>query len=165
MSDAARDGAGARSIRSPRLGSSGKMPVVPEFVVLSRVDAEAYLPSGIEACVSITDPGQPPAKLSSRFAHLLRLTFSDVRSMRLVRDADVLFDRQHADAILDFIAQCRHVDRVVVHCEKGRSRSPAVAAALSEVLSEPVRELEARFPDWNRHVRGTLAEAAAARRK
>jgi len=136
----------------------------PEFVILSRTDAESYTPSGVEVCVSITEPGQSPAILSSSFTSVLRLTFSDVTSMRLLKPEDVVFSRAHAETILDFIAQCQHVDRVVVHCEKGRSRSAAVAMALCEMLSGPVDELERRFPEWNRLIRSALSEAAERRR-
>ena len=135
----------------------------PDFIVLSRADAESYTPTGVEVCVSISDRGEPPADLSSRFVSVLRVTFSDITSMRLKRDGDIVFGAAHAEAILDFIARHRDVERVVVHCQKGRSRSAAVAVSLCEMLSGPVKELEARFPDWNRLIRVALKEAAAKR--
>jgi len=134
--------------------------MTPDVLILSRVDAESYQPSGTEACVSITDPGQSPATLSPRFADVLRMTFSDVPSMRLWKPDDVMFTDAHAAEILSFIARCRQVDRIVVHCTRGRSRSAGVALALCDVLGGATAALEQRFPDWNRLVRATLIEAS-----
>ena len=42
---------------------------------------------------------------------------------------------QQADAIWEFVGKHKeHVDAIVVHCEAGHSRSPAVAAAICEIF-------------------------------
>ena len=82
--------------------------------VLSRDAAEQYRPEGREICVSITDPDAPPANLSTGFLAILRLAFSDIVAVQT--EADVLFGREHAAAILRFVAQWPSAERLMVHC-------------------------------------------------
>jgi predicted protein tyrosine phosphatase len=126
-----------------------------ELVVLSREAAEKYQPTGIEICVSIADPDVPPAALSSAFAAVLHLAFSDVVATELA--TDILFEAQHAAAILRFVAQWPDAERLVVHCHVGASRSPGVALGLCDVFGWPTVELERRHPAWNRWVRQVVA--------
>lgn len=126
-----------------------------EFRVLSREAAEAYVPRGVEVCVSISDPGAPPARLSRAFAAVLRLTFNDI--VAGPADEDVLFADEHAGQIVRFVRQWPHVDRIVVHCEFGASRSPGVVLGLCDAFDWPVRDLERVFPSWNRLVRTVIA--------
>jgi predicted protein tyrosine phosphatase len=122
----------------------------PELRVLSRKAVEAYVPDQFEACISITDPGSPPAVISARFQAVLRLSFHDVTSLRLARSSDILFGDAHAKAILDFVRDWDRIDRLVVHCELGQSRSAGIARALTQLRGESPAALEQRFPGWNR---------------
>jgi predicted protein tyrosine phosphatase len=126
-----------------------------DVTVLSREAAERYQPTGIEICVSITDPDAPPAALSSAFAAVLRLAFSDVVAAQAA--TDVLFEGGHAAAILHFVEQWPHARRLVIHCHVGASRSPGVALGLCDLFGWPTVELERRHPAWNRWVRQVLA--------
>jgi predicted protein tyrosine phosphatase len=126
-----------------------------ELCVLSRETAERYEPQGFEICISIADPTVPPANLSPGFAAVLRLTFSDI--VALESPADVLFDADHAAAIVGFVQQWAHADRLVVHCHVGASRSPGVALGLCDRFGWPAAELERNYPAWNRWIRQQLA--------
>ena len=128
----------------------------PELVVLSRPEAERYAPRGLEVCISISDPGWPPARLSSRFAEVLRLHFNDVTERG--DPADMLFSDEHAQAIRSFLDRWPNVERVVVHCAAGVSRSPGVALGLCDLRGWPTDALEEAYPAWNRLVRTVLAE-------
>ena len=132
-----------------------KREVVPEFVVLSREDAERYEPRGNEVCISISDPEAPPARVSSLFAAVLRLNFDDV----IERDepSDILFAEDHAREIREFLEAWPSVKRVVVHCNAGVSRSPGVALGLCDLRGWATAALERSHPGWNRHVRSVLA--------
>lgn len=130
-----------------------------ELRVLSREAAERYEPRGVEACISIGDPSAAPAKLSRAFAAVLRLTFNDIVASPAVED--VLFAAEHAGDILRFVRQWPHVERIVVHCEFGASRSPGVALGLCDAFGWPVGELEGAFPSWNHLVRSVIAQRAA----
>jgi predicted protein tyrosine phosphatase len=134
-----------------------KQPVIPEFVVLSREDAERYEPRGREICISISDPEAPPARVSSRFAAVLRLNFNDVTERG--EDSDILFAEEHAREIRDFLDSWTGAERVMVHCNAGVSRSPGVALGLCDVRGWATAALERSHPGWNRLVRTVLAAA------
>jgi predicted protein tyrosine phosphatase len=131
----------------------------PEIVVLSRLDAEAYEPRDNEICISIFDPDAEPARVSSQFTAVLRLSFDDVTQMG--EPTDILFARDHADAISRFIGAWPAAERVVIHCNMGVSRSPGVALGLCDWHGWATAELERSHPGWNRLVRTVMRESAA----
>ena len=128
---------------------------MPEFLVLSREEAERYEPGKREICISIADPDADPARLSSRFAAVLRLNFTDI--IQLGEPSDVLFSEDHARAIREFIEAWPDATRIVVHCHAGVSRSPGVALGLCDIRGWATAELERSHPGWNRLVRSELA--------
>lgn len=132
----------------------------PEFVILSLEKAESYKPHGIEICISITDPEAPPARLSAAFAAVLRLRFNDIAGPSSAA-SDILFGEAHASAILDFLEQWPHAERVVIHCMAGVSRSPGVALGICERCGWPTDALEQSYPHWNTRVRRELARRAS----
>ena len=138
--------------RKTRAGSA------PEIVVLSRLDAEAYEPRGNEICISIFDPDAEPARVSTEFAGVLRLSFDDVTQMG--EPTDILFARDHANAIARFIRAWPAAERVVIHCNMGVSRSPGVALGLCDWHGWATAELERSHPGWNRLVRTVMRESA-----
>jgi predicted protein tyrosine phosphatase len=126
-----------------------------ELRIFGRDAVEQYVPDRTEVCISISDPSVPPARLSPRFAGVLRLNFSDI--VEAVDPEDVLFAAEHAGAIVAFMERWRHAERLVVHCQVGQSRSPGVALGLCDRFGWPAAELEQRYPFWNRWVRQTLS--------
>ncbi|MDQ6870476.1 MAG: hypothetical protein M3037_00525 [Gemmatimonadota bacterium] len=128
---------------------------IPEFVVLSREEAERYEPGDREICVSIADPDADPARLSGDFAAVLRLNFTDI--LEQGDPSDVLFSDEHAQAITRFIDTWPDAKRIVVHCHAGMSRSPGVALGLCDMRGWATAELERSHPGWNRLVRTALA--------
>jgi hypothetical protein len=128
----------------------------PKLVVLSREDAESYQPTRREVCISISDPEAEPARISPLFAAVLRLYFNDITQMG--EPTDILFAREHATAINQFIDQWSDVDRVVVHCNMGVSRSPGVALGLCDLRGWATAALERSHPGWNRLVRTVMNE-------
>lgn len=128
---------------------------VPEFVVLSREEAELYEPRGKEICISISDPDASPARVSSRFAAVLRLNFNDVTE--LGEPSDILFAEDHAREIRKFLDAWPKAERVMVHCNAGVSRSPGVALGLCDIRGWATAALERSYPGWNRLVRSVIA--------
>jgi predicted protein tyrosine phosphatase len=128
---------------------------IPAFVVLSREDAERYEPGEREICISIADPDTEPANVSTDFAAVLRLNFTDI--IEQGEPSDVLFSEDHARAIREFIDAWPDARRIVVHCHAGMSRSPGVALGLCDVRGWATAELERSHPGWNRLVRTALA--------
>ena len=128
---------------------------IPEFVVLSREEAERYEPDEREICISIADPDADPARVSKRFVAVLRLNFTDI--IALGEPSDVLFSEDHARAIREFTDAWPGATRIVVHCHAGMSRSPGVALGLCDIRGWATAELERSHPGWNRLVRSALA--------
>jgi predicted protein tyrosine phosphatase len=125
------------------------------LLVLSREAAEQYQPEGREICISIRDPWYPPASLSPAFHAVLDLAFSDITEGET--DVDVIFCADHAVEIIRFVNRFAELDRIVVHCHVGASRSPGVALGLCDHFDWPTAELEQSYPAWNRLVRQVLA--------
>ena len=130
----------------------------PEMLVLSREKAEQYEPTQREICISISDPSAEPARLSPRFASVLRLWFSDV--IESEDPSDILFALEHATSISAFLDGASEVDRIVLHCNMGISRSPGVALGLCDLNGWATAELERKHPGWNRLVRAVMRELA-----
>ena len=128
---------------------------VPEFVVLPREEAELYEPRGKEICISISDPDASPARVSSRFAAVLRLNFDDV--IERGEPSDILFAEDHAREIRKFLDAWPKAERVMVHCNAGVSRSPGVALGLCDIRGWATAALERSHPGWNRLVRSVIA--------
>jgi len=141
---------------TPDRPASPEPPRTPELLILSRKKAEAYEPSGREACISITDAGDAPLPvLSSAFVAVLRVAFSDIDEASS-DPTEVLFSEHHARQVADFVRQWTQVDRIVVHCMAGQSRSPGIALGLCELFSWETGDLEERYPFWNPWVRREL---------
>ncbi|MDP9205231.1 MAG: hypothetical protein M3P12_07210 [Gemmatimonadota bacterium] len=132
-----------------------KRPQIPEFVVLSREDAELYEPRGTEICISISDPEASPARIASGFAAVLRLNFDDVTERG--EASDILFAEDHAGEIREFLDSWPNAERVMVHCNAGVSRSPGVALGLCDLRGWATAALERSHPGWNRLVRAVIA--------
>jgi protein-tyrosine phosphatase len=69
----------------------------------------------------------------------------------------IVFGAEHAEAIVRFIEEWRHADRIVVHCGAGLSRSPGVALGLCDRAGWPTAAIERNYPLWNTLVRKVLA--------
>jgi predicted protein tyrosine phosphatase len=86
--------------------------------------------------ISITTHKSEPANIPSSDAckGILRLFFPDLD--RPSSDHPNHFSSGHAQAIWDFVAAHKdEVKHIISHCDMGQCRSPAVAAAISKVLT------------------------------
>lgn len=95
--------------------------------------------------VSITTPGDPhEARLpvGELTLAVLRLSFHDMDSDHLTHCSDLTdderrecFTKAQAREIIDLVAGHPSAKLLIVHCDAGLSRSPAVAAAVSKALT------------------------------
>ena len=100
------------------------------------------------ALISITSPGDATARLPDGWAAVLRLEFDDVAPPfpTLIRTGNakseiVPFDASLAAQVLAFVeALPSQVNRILVHCKAGISRSPAVAQFLADEYGWRLRE-------------------------
>lgn len=119
--------------------------MITEFRVYSRYDIGGLEPDQHEVphvIVSISTPGSPEAKLvtNPHTLGVLRLWFHDLNDAAMehveIRDQyeAECFNRAQARQVLDLVSAHPEAQRLLVHCDAGLSRSPAVAAALSKIL-------------------------------
>jgi predicted protein tyrosine phosphatase len=137
---------------------------------LSREKAEAYRDEHrLYAVISITDPDYPEANLQDdpNCVAVLRLAFHDFTEepeelLRLAPDEIehfVLPDPHHAREIVRFYREVApQIQKLVIHCEAGVSRSAAVGAALAHCLRQPDEQFYSRSHP-NHRVRRLVIEA------
>jgi predicted protein tyrosine phosphatase len=132
-----------------------------EFFVYSRPAIASLPPHDVaHVIISITttegDRARFPVPPSCR--GVLRVVFADIESP--IPDVR-MFDIELAREIWRFVLKHREaIARIVVHCDAGHSRSPAVAAALSRVLVGSDEEFFRRY-EPNPHVYRLLLETHA----
>jgi predicted protein tyrosine phosphatase len=147
---------------------------------MGREAAEAYRPwTGLELCISITDPADPvygverrrPADLSDDFLAILRLEFLDLDE-RLVSGVVVSPEtRAEIDELMINDEQARHIaefvqravtlpaSALIVHCEAGVSRSVGCARAIDEYRGATPASSRALHGRGNTTVREKVLEA------
>ncbi len=144
-----------------------------EIRVCDRDEIERGMPIRSDyVVISIHDPGKKRAnvKPQSGLRDVLFLAFHDAEpaaGFELPPEIQPITAAQ-ADAIRKFVRKHEaDAGAIIVHCEQGMSRSPAVAAAISDALGlDPRRFWQFHTP--NAYVYHTVADAferAAAGRK
>jgi predicted protein tyrosine phosphatase len=110
-----------------------------DFFVYSRKAMAAVQPHEVpHIIISITSMPEDLALLraNDHCRGTLRLSFLDADERSEPRVGGELFSLDQARQIWSFVERHRRdVQRIVVHCDAGISRSPAVAAALAHVLN------------------------------
>jgi predicted protein tyrosine phosphatase len=107
-----------------------------QIVVTDRVGIESGLRlDGAYIVISIHDPDQRPARIQrdGGLREILELSFHDAEASW--KDNIAPMTAAQANQICDFVRRYEaQVGTIVVQCEQGMSRSPAVAAAISQAL-------------------------------
>lgn len=136
-----------------------------EIVVLSRDEAEAFTCDRPWAAISVTtEEGDWPDLDEDGRVALLQLAFADVANVDLRYDYDG-FTESDAHEIFDFLEdQVGRFEVLLVHCEMGLSRSPAIGAAVARIWQGRGAE-HAYFDRWtpNGLVYRTMLEVARRR--
>lgn len=104
-----------------------------KLIVLPLSKARQYTSDKPWGAISIvTFKGDMPKLSSENRQGLLQLLFKDTDFER----QEGVFQEEQALQILDFVdSMFGKVDHLLIHCEAGRSRSPAVAAAISKIYA------------------------------
>jgi len=111
-----------------------------KFIVVGRGEIERGIVVRTPyVVISIADPGNPQPKIPrpTGFRDVLFLQFHDAvpDDGGVPTEEIVLMNTDHAAAIWAFVSRYRDtVCTIVVQCEQGMCRSPAVAAAISKHL-------------------------------
>lgn len=148
-----------------------------QFVIKSRQNAKFFISDVPWVGISIsTFPGDWPKLNMCQRVGLLQQYFADLDrdhpNIEQAKDAAYVvgipdetryFSKELADQILDFAAQYwDKVEVILVHCEAGRCRSPAIAAALSKIYYNDDMAFFKQYTP-NMFVYRTIMQAAADR--
>jgi predicted protein tyrosine phosphatase len=123
---------------------------------------EGFLMREPYVLISIRDPDKPKVKVkkSGLCRAILTLAFHDAEpteSLRLPPDIRLMTDKEAA-LIWQFVREHQgSVRAIVVHCEQGMSRSPAVAAGIAVGLGLDDRKFFARYQP-NEYVRSLVVQ-------
>jgi predicted protein tyrosine phosphatase len=111
-----------------------------KIFVYSRSALDAVRPHEVpHVIISITSHPDDVARLriNEVCRGVLRLSFPDAEEPSDLHTEANLFSQEHAVAIWTFTQlHVSQIERMIVHCDAGVSRSPAVAAALARVLND-----------------------------
>ncbi|MEI6705064.1 MAG: tyrosine-protein phosphatase [Deltaproteobacteria bacterium] len=136
-----------------------------DFIVTDREGIEdGVLVRSSYIVISIYDPDAPVPRVKQQpgLRAVLQLAFDDAEptTSPILAGQMVLMAPAQARQIWDFIANHKEqVEAVVVHCEMGMSRSPAVAAALCKAMGGDDRQFWLDYQP-NLYVYRLMLEAA-----
>ncbi|MBM4090949.1 MAG: hypothetical protein FJ276_16230 [Planctomycetes bacterium] len=135
-----------------------------QILVKSLIGASYFTCDVPWACISIvTEPGTWPVISTDHRMGLLQLAFADIGNVS--GDEPKAFTEDHAHRVWDFVkALWSDIDVLMVHCEEGNSRGPAVAAAVTRRYLGENRWYFLPHVYWpNKHVYGVLLKVAQQR--
>lgn len=136
-----------------------------EFFVYSRHAIETLPPHDVpHVVISITTTAEDVARIpqNEHCRGVLRLWFRDVDQVSEQHPEETLFRPEHAKRIWELVRAHRaEIERVLVHCDAGMCRSPAVAAAIARALGEDDEPFFRRYMPNRRVYRMLLAEHEA----
>ncbi|MCL2646808.1 MAG: hypothetical protein FWD61_07355 [Phycisphaerales bacterium] len=143
-----------------------------QIIVTDRFGIEAGIQIQIAyVVISIHDPSRPSANVprQANLRDVLVLSFHDADPAVYATEEgppDVQeMTSEQAVKVWDFVDRYRsEVEAIVVHCEGGFSRSPAVAAAIAEGLGLDHRRFLRNYMP-NQHVYHTMLDAFDARQE
>ncbi len=122
--------------------------------------------AGTYALISITDPDKRRIRIpkSSALRAMLELRFHDAEASAGFHLPSNIKPMTEDDAkqIASFVLQHReHINALVVHCEAGMSRSPAVGAAIAQALGLDTSSYDRDYQP-NAYVRTLVLDAFTA---
>ncbi len=140
------------------------MDQTKQIVVQSVIGAHYFRSTVPWACISIVTEEDTWPKISeANRVGLLQLAFADIAVVE--GEEERAFKEEHARKILDFVQEMwDKIEVLMVHCEEGNSRGPAVAAAISRIRFGEDRTYFLPHMFWpNRLVYRVLLETARQR--
>ena len=128
-------------------------------------DAIEYVPTNPTYAIRINAKsyGGPEVELKkSGLYTIVNYSFDDIEPF-FAREGQELFDEDIARRMLaEFREKGEDKETLMVHCSRGKNRSPAVGIALNEIfnLGYNTKELKDKYPESNWYIYRTLIKAA-----
>jgi predicted protein tyrosine phosphatase len=136
-----------------------------DIIVTDRETIEKGLvvKAGTYVLISVRDPKSRKVRYrkASGLVDLLELTFHDSDPTAGLGHPEKIrhMTKGDADKIAKFVLQQHdQIDAIVVHCEQGMSRSPAIASAIAEYFQQDVSIYDRDY-QLNRYVRDLVRNA------
>ena len=133
-----------------------------ELLVLSRREAQVYIPVNPTVYISIYTPGDDPAVFAhiSTIRGIIKVAFPDLDVEEHPGLKPILFNTLQAQSIRDFVKShyARGIRHFMIHCDAGISRSCGVASALDMVFNK-AQTLRPRYCCRNTMVERMVLEA------
>lgn len=116
-------------------------PVLGKILILPREDVPNFKYDKSWACISIHDPAHYPPKIpKDNCVDLLVMEFDDIEFEQPGEEGRGITSQQALE-MLNFAQQHWHnIDLLLIHCNAGWSRSPAVGMILSEIYQPEYAE-------------------------
>jgi predicted protein tyrosine phosphatase len=119
-----------------------------KITIKNKKSVKDYIPIGKAAIIRMED-NYPYSKLKYKYDKELELYFSDIDY-----DCEYSIQKTDAEKIIKFLKYIKEndFDELVVQCEYGQGRSPAIAFFAAEFLEEKIEYNIKDFPDINNYV-------------
>lgn len=110
------------------------MPVPLNLTVCNRDKVESHNFRFPHLLISISAPNdKPKLPINKNRIDILSLEFHDLDEP--YKDYKI-FSKEDAYSIFEFLKQNKNIRDIVIHCDAGVSRSPAIAAALAKIFND-----------------------------
>ena len=119
--------------------------------VFDKKEVIEYIPSGLSALIRVSDSFHMP-KVKGSYSSIIKFYFSDVEDEL----SDYAISEKEALELASFIKSLKDYNEVVVHCDYGQGRSPAIAYVISKYFGIPFDKKS--FPNINNLVISKLEE-------
>jgi predicted protein tyrosine phosphatase len=119
--------------------------------------------AGTYAVISVRDPDKRRVRIpkAAGLRGKLELAFHDTEPIGGMKPPPelTLMTEDQAGQIVQFVLQHHHnVNALLIHCEQGMSRSPAIAAAIARTLDLDSHAFETEYQP-NQHVKALVLDA------
>lgn len=102
-----------------------------KIVVKSRTEASDFTSEEPWIAISVSSHGEWPVLSKENRVSVLQLAFQDIE----FKGRSGAISPEQAKKIVDFVAEHNDINNILIHCEAGLSRSPAIAAAIDKIYS------------------------------
>lgn len=121
--------------------------------IFSKHSIRNYEPEGKSFCIRISSHELYPLKFENKYEEISSFSFDDVEF-----ENDYSITEDEAFELLEFAKKAitSNADELIIHCDYGQRRSPAVGIAISEMFQGSDNGLRLLYPNYNRLVLSKL---------
>lgn len=115
------------------------------LTILDKFSIKNYSPAREASLIRISS--QALSKIDmSKYQEVIEFHFDDV-----LEETDYSIKDSEGQELIDFISRNKYTSEIVVHCDYGQGRSPAVAIFIAKMLNLPY-DFTNCYPNYNSYV-------------